>query len=249
MFKIILSATLCVAMLGSLAGAQCQRPNGTEPISGSCDAYIECKNGVAEERLCPDGLLYNPNSTGYPCGYPIDVECSQGQARLQPPQATEECPHQFGYYGMGDSRNCGKFKNCASGRGYIFDCPEGLAWNKDTYKCDWPDQVEDCDAEAFLGFRCPAPKQSPRGQFIGEQELEYEFYPSPDNCQVYFICVEGRPRRIGCGESSAFNPETSSCDDIENVPSCSPEIKKLGQDLKNARESARAAAAATKKRF
>ncbi|XP_017474692.1 PREDICTED: peritrophin-1 isoform X1 [Rhagoletis zephyria] len=247
MYKILLSVTLCVAMLGSLANAQCQQPNGTQPSSSSCDAYIECKNGVTEEKLCPDGLLYNPNSSGYPCGYPIEVECPQ--ARIQPAQATDECPHQFGYYGMGDSRNCGKFKNCASGRGFVLDCPDGLAWNKDTYKCDWPDQVPDCDAEAFLGFKCPPPKPSPKGQFIGEPEQEYDFYPSSDNCQVYFICIEGRPRRIACDEASAFNPETKSCDDIDNVPNCSPDIKQRGQDIKNARLSAQKTAAAAKRRF
>lgn len=65
----------------------------------------------------------------------------------EPAQATEECPHQYGYYLMGDSRNCGQFKNCAAGRAFIFDCPEGLAFNAETYRCDWPDQVASCDAE------------------------------------------------------------------------------------------------------
>ncbi|KAH8341461.1 hypothetical protein KR059_007878, partial [Drosophila kikkawai] len=189
----------------------------------SCDAYIECKNGVAEEKLCPDGLLYNEKSTGYPCGYPIDVECSQGQARLQAAQPTEDCPHQFGYYRMGDASHCGQFMNCAAGRGFVFDCPEGLAWNPATYKCDWPDQVEDCDAEAFLGFRCPAP--APKSELLGEQEADYTFHPSQDNCQVYFICIEGRPRRIGCGEDQAFNQELKQCDDIDNVPNCSSAIR------------------------
>lgn len=65
----------------------------------------------------------------------------------EPAQATDDCPHQFGYYGMGDARSCGQFKNCVDGRAFIFDCPEGLAFNADTYRCDWPDQVASCDAE------------------------------------------------------------------------------------------------------
>lgn len=48
---------------------------------------------------------------------------------------------------MGDATSCGQFKNCVDGRGFIFDCPEGLAFNGDTYRCDWPDQVTTCDAE------------------------------------------------------------------------------------------------------
>lgn len=70
----------------------------------------------------------------------------------EPPQETEDCPHQFGYYRLGDAQNCGQFKNCVDGRGYIFDCPEGLAFNEDSYRCDWPDQVASCDAECKIKF-------------------------------------------------------------------------------------------------
>lgn len=52
------------------------------------DSYIECKDGVPEEKLCPDGLLFNP-ATGpqaFPCQYPIDVDCS---GRTQ----TRKCSH------------------------------------------------------------------------------------------------------------------------------------------------------------
>lgn len=51
---------------------------------------------------------------------------------------------------MGDRQNCGKFMNCVEGRSYVFDCPEGLAYNPETYRCDWPDQVADCDAEGNI---------------------------------------------------------------------------------------------------
>lgn len=37
--------------------------------------------------------------------------------------------------------------NCVEGRGYTFDCPEGLAFNDESYRCDWPDQVPSCDPE------------------------------------------------------------------------------------------------------
>lgn len=188
-------------------------------------------------------MLFNEKSTGYPCSYPIDVECNQPTARLQAAQPTDDCPHQFGYYRMGDAKNCGQFKNCAAGTGYVFDCPEGLAWNKETYRCDWPDQVEDCDVEAFLGFSCPPPPPLPKSPLLGEQEQEYQFYSHQSNCQKYFICIEGRPRLVGCGEDQAFNPEINACDDIENVPSCSADIRQKGIEIKNARLAARAAKA------
>lgn len=49
-------------------------------------------------------------------------------------QATEDCPHQFGYFKLGDEANCGDFLNCADGRGYKLSCPVGLAFNALTYQ-------------------------------------------------------------------------------------------------------------------
>lgn len=70
----------------------------------------------------------------------------------EPPIATEECPHQYGYYRVGDEFNCGQFKNCVNGRSFVFDCPKGLAFNEATYRCDWPDQVDSCNAEGNKMF-------------------------------------------------------------------------------------------------
>ncbi|XP_018319259.1 protein obstructor-E, partial [Agrilus planipennis] len=177
-------------------------------------SYIECDNGVAEEKLCPDGLLFNANSSffNYPCQYPNEVDC-RGRSSVQPAQPTEDCPHQFGLYKYGDARNCGQFKNCANGIAYIIDCPEGLAFNEETYKCDWPDQVPSCDAEAYLGFSCP----NARKNFNGfELEEENRLYRSSTDCQQYFLCFNGRPRLLRCGEDEVFNEEISTCEKIEN---------------------------------
>jgi len=68
----------------------------------------------------------------------------------EPPQSTSDCPRQFGYFRLGDETKCGQFLNCVNGIGYKFDCPEGLAFNELTFRCDWPDQVDTCDAEGKL---------------------------------------------------------------------------------------------------
>ena len=73
----------------------------------------------------------------------------------EPPLSTPECPRSYGYYRLGDSKNCGNFINCVAGRGYRFECPLGLAFNELTLHCDWPDQVASCDAEGiFLACAC-----------------------------------------------------------------------------------------------
>jgi len=57
--------------------ASCPERNGRYPVPNQCDAYIECIDGVAEEKLCPEGLYFNPEARfNYPCGYPIDVDCT-----------------------------------------------------------------------------------------------------------------------------------------------------------------------------
>lgn len=42
------------------------------------------KDGVGEEKQCPDGLRFNDKASlfTYPCQYPIDVDCG-GRSDLQ----------------------------------------------------------------------------------------------------------------------------------------------------------------------
>lgn len=196
------------------SSSSCPEANGTYPVAGQCDAYILCKNGVAEEMLCPDGLLFNEKlgPHHFPCQYPIDVSC-ENRAKLQSPQATDECPHQFGYFKMGDRVNCGQFMNCVNGRGFMFDCPEGLAFSQETYRCEWPDQVSDCDAEAFVGFSCPPEART-------DEVTHFNFYRNAQDCQVYYICLEGRPRMYRCGEGKLFDTLNNHCEAAENVTTC-----------------------------
>ncbi|KAB0792328.1 hypothetical protein PPYR_14287 [Photinus pyralis] len=183
--------------------------------TSQCDAYIECEDGKGEEKLCPDGLLFNPALGIYhqPCQYPVEVDCS-GREATQPPQSTEECPHRYGYFRIGDAANCGQFKNCVDGRAYVFDCPEGLAFDEQSLRCDWPDQVSSCDAEAYLGFTCPP--GAARGDF---DDNSYTTFRSAD-CHHYYICVNSRPRLYNCGKGRAFNELINACDGAENVTGC-----------------------------
>jgi uncharacterized Fe-S cluster protein YjdI len=131
------------------------------------------------------------------------------------PQATEDCPHQFGYFKIGSRSECGQFKNCVDGRAYVFDCPEGLAFSSDTYRCDWPDESPDCDAAAYLGFECP-----PEDNASGLVASGYRTFRKPGDCQRYFLCVRGNPRMYNCGEGLAYNTLINACDGIENVTDC-----------------------------
>lgn len=128
----------------------------------------------------------------------------------EPAQATDECPHSYGYFRSADVRNCGQFVNCVAGRAHTFDCPLGLAFNEATLQCDWPDQVPSCDAEAFLGFTCPTPQ--------GAFPANYELYRSQADCTKYFLCLNGRPRLLACPEGTGFSEEVGDCVDAETIP-------------------------------
>ena len=63
----------------SVSGQYCPDEEGTFyfPDSDYCDRYKQCRDGVATEQQCPNGLLYNDRveSGRYPCDYPADVDC------------------------------------------------------------------------------------------------------------------------------------------------------------------------------
>ncbi|KAI5716618.1 hypothetical protein M8J76_009489 [Diaphorina citri] len=193
----------------------CPERNTRYPNPTQCDAYIECKDGIGREKLCPEGLLFNSKAPlgTYPCQYPAEVDC-EGRTGLQPPNPTDQCPHQFGMYKLGDENQCGQYLNCANGAGFISDCPEGLAFNEQSVQCDWPDQVANCNAEGYLGFTCPV---------SGNPAYDLDavrFYKHPSDCSKYFQCIKGRPRLQMCGGGEAFNEFISACDGVENVTGC-----------------------------
>lgn len=41
-----------------------------------CDKYYECSDGVAREKLCPDGLVFDANIRRLnKCDQPFNVDC------------------------------------------------------------------------------------------------------------------------------------------------------------------------------
>ena len=54
-----------------------------------CDKYYDCYDGIPEERLCPDGLVFDPFSRDpFPCDHYFNVDCGD---RLE----LRKCPHSF----------------------------------------------------------------------------------------------------------------------------------------------------------
>ncbi|XP_042239288.1 protein obstructor-E-like [Homarus americanus] len=207
---------VCLLACAALAASQSCPPEDVHFFSDSqyCDRYVECREGVQTEQQCPDGLLFNDQVTNgrYPCDYPAEVDCGS-RSKTQTPQPTENCGHQWGYFGSGDPQQCGFFYNCVDGVSHLINCPAGLAFSSFSYRCEWPDESPDCDSAAFLGFSCPAESNT---LALGG----YTQHSSPRDCRQFFICVNSSPRLQFCQLGLVFDEVTYTCVDPQYVSGC-----------------------------
>uniref|UniRef100_A0A182TW40 Chitin-binding type-2 domain-containing protein n=1 Tax=Anopheles melas TaxID=34690 RepID=A0A182TW40_9DIPT len=187
-----------------------------------CDKYYECNDGRVKEQLCPDGLVFNPASKLVnKCDQVFNVDCG-GRKELQPPRPIGVCPRQNGFFPHPDSSICNIFYNCINGRELEMTCVAGLHFNEPTGTCVWPDMAnrQGCGSNANKklndGFQCPknAQKMDKNGQIITHPN-----YPHPDDCQRFYICLNGiEPRQGTCDQGMVYNEDLQRCDDPENVP-------------------------------
>merc|ERR1712168_1509932 len=73
---IVLCLALGLAITQDDFQFRCPEKNGFFPDPEQCDKYYECVGDVAEEKFCPDGLLFeasDPNNEL--CDYPFNVDC------------------------------------------------------------------------------------------------------------------------------------------------------------------------------
>lgn len=80
----------------------------------------------------------------------------------------------------------------------------------------WSDQVAECAAEELAdGFKCPAEDNG-----IGT----YSLYAHPDDCRLYYVCMNRSPREYGCPIGTVFRigdlEGTGQCSAPEDVPGC-----------------------------
>merc|ERR1712217_425405 len=114
-----------------------------------CDKYYDCYDGIPEERLCPDGLVFDPFSRKRePCDHYFNVDCGD-RLDLQPPKGPSDLyPHPK----YADPNDCAKFYVCLNGISPREQgCELGLVYNELTKQCDAPENVPECkDYYAFL---------------------------------------------------------------------------------------------------
>lgn len=99
---------------------------------------------------------------------------------------------------------------CAFGEPFQIDCEPGLAYDDRIHGCNWPDLLENCNPEAVVGFKCPSKVApgSPAARF-----WPFPRFAVPGDRHRLFICTEGNPRLISCGEDKIFDESTLTCED------------------------------------
>merc|ERR1712038_1979555 len=81
----------------ALASAQtnfiCPEKDGFFEDTQQCDKYYDCFDGIPEERLCPDGLVFDPFSRKRePCDHYFNVDCGDRLELQQPKGPSDLCP-------------------------------------------------------------------------------------------------------------------------------------------------------------
>ncbi|KPI95556.1 Peritrophin-1 [Papilio xuthus] len=205
MFILVCIAALAVAVSGD--SGYCGNKNEYVKMAGSCDSFYECIESNEFERTCPDGLYFNPKAQWpeYPCGYPGDVECSDGVP--QPPRSSADCPHEYGFFEspLATSSDCGKYRRCVAGVAFEEECPPGLAFNPAKGTCDWPSEVASCNAEAFVGYSCPPGSVDQYGYDITEN------FGLPGKCYSFIACHRGNARLVSCDLGYKFDTSVNRC--------------------------------------
>nr|XP_034840841.1 protein obstructor-E-like [Maniola hyperantus] len=203
--------------LNQLYDYRCQQPNGYEAVARQCDVYVECKDSIAIQHSCPDGLHFNPSAQwpDYPCGYPSEVQCGASDA-IQEAQPTSQCSHRYGFFRMAND-DCGTYTICHEGIATVMKCPFGLVFNTEKAVCDWPINVPECNLPRELeGFVCPA---TPAGE---DGLISNHRYGK--SCRYFVACSNGYPRLLACDAGLSFDETTESCVDSQYIGDCDPSI-------------------------
>ncbi|KAG8034309.1 hypothetical protein G9C98_007385 [Cotesia typhae] len=119
----------------------CPKKDGQYEDPVQCDKYYDCEDGIATEKLCPDGLVFDPlNRKINKCDQPFNVECGD-RTELQPPQPNKKCPRKNGFFPHPDNSICDVFYNCIDGESVEITCTTGLHFDEYSGICVWPDNA------------------------------------------------------------------------------------------------------------
>lgn len=218
----LITVLALAATISASSDFECPPKDGQYEHPEQCDKYYECEDGVAKEKLCPDGLVFDPFIRKInKCDHPFNVDCGDRNL-LQEPKPKGPCPRRNGFFAHEDPAVCNKFINCIEGEYTEISCTNGLHFDELSGTCVWPDDAgrHGCNEVVKTledGFKCPSEVQiDSNGNLI-----VHPTFAHPTDCQKYYICLNGQePRILGCQIGEVYNEESQKCDDPANVQGC-----------------------------
>merc|ERR1712127_309291 len=121
----ILFLPLVVSAVLGQSNFRCPEKDGYFEDQQQCDKYYDCLDAIPEERLCPDGLVFDPFSRKRePCDHYFNVDCGD-RLELQPARGPSDlCPRLNGVCNWPEVTDRQECKADAYETASGFSCPE-----------------------------------------------------------------------------------------------------------------------------
>ncbi|XP_062128037.1 probable chitinase 10 [Drosophila sulfurigaster albostrigata] len=151
------------------------------PSVNSCSEYYLCISQTAISRNCSDDTYFDAR----------DQQCVPvSEVRCLP-----KCPAQ-GLSTFCYDRTCTKYVMCFGGTPVIRECSDGLQYNAQIDRCDFPQYVDCVDNLCVRNNNANA----------------IVYIASKARCNKYYVCLDGQPINQTCASGLQYNPEAQSCD-------------------------------------
>lgn len=162
-------------------------------LGGNLTSYGSCYEEEPVEKLC------NGNTTDckilFDYKFQACVSATDNDVKCLP-----EC-EAFNLTSFCYDRTCTKYVLCYYGIPVLRECYDGLQYNAETDRCDFPEYVDCVEND------CP--------QYMSISSIRY--LPSKAQCSKYFICSDGMAWPQECASGLFFNPKCNCCDYASNV--------------------------------
>ncbi|XP_020803104.1 uncharacterized protein LOC110179837 [Drosophila serrata] len=168
-------------ILGNLSLCGNVADNVFLPFVGDCNKYYLCRSGQAIALQCE--WPYQFDAPSQSCVNPGKADC------LPTCEA-------FNFTTFSYQRTCTKYVLCYYGRPVLRECHDGLQYNSQTDRCDFPKNVDCVESECSIYYNA----------------YHLRYVPSKVSCEKYFLCGNGVPREQTCTSGLYFSTKCDCCD-------------------------------------
>ncbi|KNC34624.1 hypothetical protein FF38_09666 [Lucilia cuprina] len=164
------------------------------PVLNNCSAYYVCMDGTPLVRVCREGFLFDAKTQS--CTLPGEAQC------------IKNCTSSLSSFCY--DRTCTKYVLCYANTPVVRECCDGLQYNAETDRCDFPQYV-DCVDDMCTIFNDPK---------------NITFLASKAACDKYYVCMDGLTYARNCSKGLQFNPECNCCDFKSRVNCSIPALQR-----------------------